>query len=172
MVSWSRAVPARASPLTSGQEGPQGVRTEARAAWVLVPLPTEVPCGGCQRKLFRWDSALDLCNRVRYINVMLLISLRRLQYVWKDTVLLHWCVASLCTWDQEREWQWWWQGDSSRSIIPHGSSPFCVCKGIGAKIHGKTEKKRFVSHCSKLRREEHEHLSLNLPISVCKHNES
>lgn len=145
---------------------------EAGAAWVLVPWPTEVPCGCCQGKLFRRASSLDLCNQVHYLNVVLLIYLRSLQNMRKDSVSLHQCVASLPTWDWEWEWQWWQfkQGDSSRSIIPHGSSPFCVCKGIGAKIHGKTEK-GLISHWDKLRREEHKILFLNLPISFWKHNE-
>lgn len=61
---------------------------------MLVASPTEVPYGGCQRKLFRWDPSPDLCKQVHYINVMLLISLQRLQYMWKDIMSLHWCVAS------------------------------------------------------------------------------
>lgn len=79
MGSWSRAVPDRASHFDSGQAGPQCGQDRG---WNC----TEVPCGGYQRKFFRWGSSLNLCNQVHCISVMLLISPRRLQCMWKDTV--------------------------------------------------------------------------------------
>lgn len=172
MASWSRAVPARASHFDSWLGGSRQ-RLELHGSWPPCPLRSHVvPVKGpIQRVHFKWDPSLALRNQVHYINVMLLISPRRLQDVWKDTVSLHWCVTSLPGWDQEWEWHWWRHGDSSRRIIPRGSSPFCAGKGIGAKSPGKTEKKGLISHWGKPRRGEPESLSLHLPISVCKHNE-